>query len=278
MKVTMFNFTPNPLETFWIARKSQQNITPNSIKEVECTITQTDLEENYLELLNEGLTSPMEFVSTQWKLEGCSRELQQQITRHRIGISFSIESMRVVPKNNFADTGQYRSFKHLSKRQQQYMESAMQDIQSIYMMGAQIGIPTQDLRAMLPLATTSVITMSAAWNSLFGLINKRLCLKAQEEIRELGVLMTKEICDKLPPVMSTGLLPPCAKGWCVISPENKKQYAKGKLDGVQNTDHICPIWMEIHHEKKNPELLNWDKWGYKVVGRKIDNQIKMDLK
>lgn len=262
MKVYLFNYTHNPLETFWISRKSQQNITPNSIEEVKKTISQSDLEDNYLELLGEGLTSPMEFVSTQWKFEGCSRELQQQITRHRIGISFSIESMRVVPKSNFATTNQYRKFNHLSEIQQDFMKSWMKQIQKLYAEGQTLDIPTQDLRAGLPLATTSTITMSAAWNSLLGLISKRLCLKAQEEVRKLGISMTKEIKAKLPSIMSTGLLPPCAYGKCVIGAENRNQYEADKLKGQQSTDHVCPIWMEIHDKKQNPKTLAWDEYGY----------------
>lgn len=262
MKITLFNHTPDPLETFWISRKSQQNITPNSIDKVKRTILQSDLEANYLELLGEGLTSPMEFVSTQWKFEGCSRELQQQITRHRIGISFSIESMRVVSKDNFADAGQYRGFNHLPKDQQNFMKNWMRQLQVLYSEGQKLNIPTQDLRAGLPLATTSTITMSAAWNSLLGLLSKRLCLKAQEEVRKLGVGIAKEIKAKLPSVMSTGLLPPCAYGKCVIGSENRKQYEENKTKGKQNTDHVCPIWMEIHDKQQNPKTLKWDEYGY----------------
>lgn len=257
MKVTLLNFTQNPLETFWIARKSQQLVTPSSIKEVTKTVSIEDLETNYIELAKEGLTSPMEFVSTQWKLEGVSRELQQQITRHRIGISFSIESMRVMPKDKFATNGEYRSFDHLPEKQSEFMNNWMKQIEDLYQKGQELGIPTQDLRAGLPLGINSTITMSAAWNSLIGLIEKRLCLKAQEEIQELGRQMVLEIANKMPRIMAKDLLPPCAKGWCVINPENERQYSEGKTKGVQNTDQVCPLWINLKKGKSN----NFDQFN-----------------
>tara|TARA_Y100000310_G_C20561260_1_gene753172 strand:+ start:323 stop:1114 length:792 start_codon:yes stop_codon:yes gene_type:complete len=251
MEAHLFNWTRDPLETFWISRKTQQNITPNSIEDVKKTVSQTDLEDNYLELANEGLTSPMEFVATQWKLIGCSRELQQQITRHRIGIGFSIESMRVIPKENFAVNKDYRGFDHLNEEQQGYMDHWMQSIQNLYENGQKLGIPIQDLRAGLPLATTSTITMTAAWNSLIGMLKKRLCLKAQEEVMELGYLMRAEIAKKMPTVMLAGINAPCygKRGFCVIGPENKRQLAEAKLTGEQNTDHICPLYIPFTEGK-----------------------------
>lgn len=58
-------------------------------------------------ICNDGLATPLEYIPMIWKISNVSRALQQQITRYRVGISFCIESMRVVDKKEFAQKYHY---------------------------------------------------------------------------------------------------------------------------------------------------------------------------
>ena len=75
-----------------------------SEKDIDC-ILKSVIEENdnkFIEkLLSYGHESPLEHVSFSFAVEGVSRSLLAQITRHRIA-SFSVKSQRYVGEENFS--------------------------------------------------------------------------------------------------------------------------------------------------------------------------------
>lgn len=97
MKVTLIEHTPNPEKTIAVAAKmcySDANVDTLSENLDDSKIN------SFIEMLSEiGHESPIEHVSFTFGIEGVSRALLAQITRHRIA-SFSVQSQRYVKNKN----------------------------------------------------------------------------------------------------------------------------------------------------------------------------------
>ena len=101
--VKLVSISDHPLETVrWAADVSRIRIGDDPVKYCESQgFSREELEDYFLMMLREAFGTPLEYISTVWYLDNVSRAAQQQITRTRQA-SYSIESMRVVPKENFA--------------------------------------------------------------------------------------------------------------------------------------------------------------------------------
>lgn len=247
-KASLINFTPDPIETMCWARRVMHSAVPDTLEEFKAN------PEKWLGmsidkfvddvLLLDGMPGFLEHVSLTFKLENVSRALQQQLTRHRIGFSYNIQSLRCVDLPNFASEFDYHNpCKEGSTEASQYHNSMMQ-IQDLYQMALENGIPTQDARGLLPMNIYSTITFSCSLRAFVGMINKRLCLKTQGEFRKVAGLMVQEVMTKLDPRLKKWIGPPCqVQGYCMMKGECEQQYKEGKMSGKQNTDHVCPLYI-----------------------------------
>ncbi|MEG2295823.1 MAG: FAD-dependent thymidylate synthase, partial [Oscillospiraceae bacterium] len=99
MKVTLLSHTPNPENLIAVAAKLCYSNA--SIQELQCKISD-ELASDFVGMLSEiGHESPTEHVSFTFSIEGVSRALLAQITRHRIA-SYSVQSQRYVKENSFS--------------------------------------------------------------------------------------------------------------------------------------------------------------------------------
>ena len=99
MKVTLISHTPNPEKTIACAAKLCYANT--TVGEVYDGLTD-EKAASFVEMLASfGHESPIEHVSFTFGIEGVSRALLAQITRHRIA-SFSVQSQRYVNKDGFS--------------------------------------------------------------------------------------------------------------------------------------------------------------------------------
>jgi len=252
-KVNLISFTPEPILLMCWARRVMHSAVPDSLQEIK------ENPEKYLEmsiddyfnevLLKDGMPTFLEYVNFTFKLENVSRALQQQLTRHRIGFSFSIQSLRCINLPNFADEKSYynpydaRTLNHISYHKH------MKKIQNQYNQALESGIPIQDARGFLPLNIYSTITFSCSLRALIGMINKRLCLKTQEEFRVVAQQMVEQVLS-IDKRFAAFFNKPCDKGKCMMMGENEQQFAEGKLTGLQNTDHCCPVFIKKYKEKQ----------------------------
>ena len=247
-KVVLVNSTPNPIETMCWARRVMHAPVPDEI------VPTYGIQKNhstwlgmsydkYVDevLLKDGMPTFLEYVQVVFKLENVSRALQQQLTRHRIGFSYSIQSLRCVDLPNFAsDHAYYNPYKHGSD-EYFIFHGKMFNIQQEYKFVHDIRMPTQDIRGLLPMNIHSTITFSCTLRALIGMLNKRLCLKTQGEFREVAQLMMKEIETKMDKRILKWIGAPCdAQNYCMMKGENEQQHKEGKTTGAQNTDHMCP--------------------------------------
>lgn len=153
-----------------------------------------------------GHESPIEHASYTFAVEGVSRALLAQLTRHRIA-SFSVQSQRYVDKADFdyivppsiaADPETAEMF-----------EKCMGMLDTYYSYFTSAGIPNEDARFVLPNAcdTRIIFTMNA--RSLHNFFRLRCCNRAQWEVRAMADEMLR-LCREVSPVLFKSAGPSCA--------------------------------------------------------------------
>lgn len=155
-------------------------------------------------IVGSGHTSTLEHISFTFAIEGVSRALLAQLTRHRVGFSFSVQSQRyvrlgsndrsggmdyVVPhtvtEDKSSEFGPYGF-----ETADEIFETAMAQAQEYYDRLRQCGVPAEDARAVLPNATATNLVMTANLTALLGFYRKRQPGKgAQHEITQLAVAL-----------------------------------------------------------------------------------------
>jgi len=259
-KVSLIQFTQNPLELCAMVRRVMHSPIPDTLEEfIEDPEKWLGMSLNdYIKnvLLNDKMPTFLEYVNLSFKLENVSRALAQQLTRHRIGFSYSIQSMRCVDLPNFADEGNYYNPYSLNKDGAiaAAYDRYMVEIQNLYREALENDMPTQDARGLLPLNIYSTVTFSCSLRALIGMLNKRLCQKTQDEFREVAKMMMKEIELKMDKRILKWIGPPCeVNGYCMMKGENEIQYKEGKFKASQNTNMVCPKYIKIFKDGKKNE-------------------------
>lgn len=154
-----------------------------------------------------GHESPIEHASYTFAVEGVSRALLAQLTRHRIA-SYSVQSQRYVDKSDFdyvippsieADTRLAEEFRATMHELALYYNDLVE----------RFNIPNEDARFVLPNAcdTRIIFTMNA--RSLHNFFKLRCCNRAQWEIRAMADEMLK-LCREVSPVLFKSAGSSCA--------------------------------------------------------------------
>lgn len=162
----------------------------------------TDADRLIRMIVSSGHTSTLEGITFNFAVEGISRSLLAQITRHRVGWSFSIQSQRyvrfgsgdksggfdyVVPDTILAKHTTNESGDYDDENAYEYFTKAMRDIQNIYDLLRASGIPAEDARAVLPQATSCNGVISANLRAILDFYGKRKAGNgAQAEIAGLA--------------------------------------------------------------------------------------------
>jgi len=223
LKVKLLRYTPEPEKVIAMAAKLCYSAA--DIDELAQGIEQKD-QANFLQrLMDMGHLSPVEHVSFTFGVEGVSRSLLAQITRHRIA-SFSVKSQRYVGEQSHGEgTFNYiipPRIKELGDEYVEKFEKQMRQIQIWYdqwieALGNQGEKSNEDARFVLPNAaeTKFVVTMNA--RELLHFFSLRCCNRAQWEIRNLAIEMLK-LVKEVAPNLFKNAGPGCVRGKC---PEGK---------------------------------------------------------
>jgi thymidylate synthase (FAD) len=242
-KVTLIAYTPEPEKT--VAAAAKLCYSPADIGTLMDGLTEEKTAAFLDMLAGLGHQSPIEHASFTFGIEGVSRALLAQITRHRIA-SFSVQSQRYVPEKEFSyvTPPEIAADQEASALFQEAMESCGKYYDRIadllkdkyYPMFLEQGKSEkaaasaaekkaiEDARFVLPNAceTKMVVTMNA--RSLMNFFGLRCCSRAQWEIRELAtqmLMLVREVC----PTVFKLAGPPCVAGKC---PEGKMSCGKAK--------------------------------------------------
>ena len=246
-KVSLINYTENLLELWCMIRRVMHADIPNSVEELKKDPKKWlgSSIEDYIEnaLLKDGMPTFQEYGNFTFKLENVSRALTHQLVRHRIGFSYSQQSMRCVPAQEFASKGLYHLPESVSDKEEYHKK--MMEVQAKYNQALADGVSVQDARGLLPNNIYTTITFSCTPRAFFGMVNKRLCLKTQGEFRKVANMMVEQIYQKVDKRLERWIGAPCKFGYCIMKGENEEQIKQNKLTGSQNTDHVCSNYLRI---------------------------------
>ena len=228
MKVELIAYTPDADKI--VAAAAKLCYAKSDINTLMDKLT-PDKVESFLDMLSEiGHESPVEHASFTFGIEGVSRALLAQITRHRIA-SFSVQSQRYVDKSGFEyitppeiadipealeefnkameeDAKHYASLKAIlvKARKQRFLDEGKSEAEAQKMAEK---AANEDARFVLPNAcdTRIIFTMNA--RSLHNFFRQRCCNRAQWEIRALADEMLK-LVREVSPMLFRKAGPSCA--------------------------------------------------------------------
>lgn len=236
MNVKLLAYTPDPERT--VACAAKLCYAAADIDTVYQGLTE-EKTAGFLDMLNEiGHESPIEHASFTFGIEGVSRSLLAQLTRHRIA-SYSVQSQRYVKENRF-DFVLPPEIEDVPEAKEEFL-AAMEEDARHYLRLTEIlqqkhkkallaqGVSEkaaekkaekkaiEDARFVLPnaCATKLICTMNA--RELRNFFTHRCCGRAQWEIRALATEMLRLAKEAAPHLFSTAG-PPCLRGGC---PEGK---------------------------------------------------------
>ena len=223
MKVALVRHTLAPEEVVALgARLCYSKARVDDLLERVSTRDQTDFVNRIMSM---GHDSVLEHASFTFGIEGVSRVLLAQITRHRLA-SFSVQSQRYV---SYEDGFGYivpPKIAALGEEAQAEFERQMATMHAWYTawqekLGTGEG-GNEDARFVLPGAceTRMMVTMNVReLRHFFGL---RMCSRAQWEIRALATEMHR-LCMEVAPALFANAGPGCLRGAC---PEGEKSCGK----------------------------------------------------
>lgn len=146
--------------------------------------------------IKQGHTSILEHISFTFEIDGISRSCLAQLTRHRIGFSYSVESMRYV-KMNGAEFVLPPSIEK-NKVAKTLFNMAVNRSNYIYKILLGLGVKAEDARFILPLATKTNLVLTANLRALLHFFELRTHKSAQWEIRELAEKLKEIVQDYCP--------------------------------------------------------------------------------
>ena len=205
--------------------------------------------EKFIDMLSSlGHESPVEHATFTFAVEGVSRSLLAQLTRHRIA-SFSVQSQRYVGKENFEfiippeidaipearelflkamenDRETYRELNRIltEKHTQTNIEAGMDEKKAATAASKKAN---EDSRYVLSNACDTKIVMTFNVRSLYNFFSLRCCSRAQWEIRELACRMLA-LVKEVSPALFKNAGPSCVSGRC-----SEGSFSCGKMNEVR---------------------------------------------
>ena len=227
LKVELLCHTPMPEETIALAAKLCYS--RSSIGDLKEKISRKDQSAFIEKLMGMGHESILEHVSFTFGIEGVSRVLLAQLTRHRIA-SFSVQSQRYVSYENGFGYIIPDAIEKLGEDAVQKYAQQMETIESWYVdwqkqLGNKGEKSNEDARFVLPNACETRIIMTMNVRELRHFLSLRMCSRAQWEIRRLACEIFR-LCYDTAPALFQDAGPACLRGKC---PEGEKSCGRAAL-------------------------------------------------
>jgi thymidylate synthase (FAD) len=232
MEVTLLAYTPAPLKVIYTAARTCYSArSPAEIWADE--VPEEKMEDLVNRLIQQGHHSVLEHVSFTLGIAGISRSCLAQLTRHRVGIAFSVQSQRYVRLDR--PTFVTPPSLGLDGEQRARFEAAMAEAWQVYNELISAGVAPEDARFVLPNAATCNLVLTVNIRELIHICELRLCPRAQWEIHQLFLKVTAEVV-KVAPFLKRHLVPKCLRmGYCDepescgIMPHWRELQAQGRL-------------------------------------------------
>lgn len=215
MNVKLLAHTPNGIEVALTAiRTCYSHLNPSEIVETEGEKyfgqkakdgkEGSEADRLIRHIINSGHTSTMEHINYTFAIEGVSRSLLAQLTRHR-HFSFSVQSQRYVKFGSGDKVQGFDAIIPITVRDK-YDEGAhdvfmdcLDYIQKSYDKLRSLGIPAEDARYLLPNAATCNLVLTGNLRSILEFYKKRgEGTHAQWEIKELAEKLKQNVISVEP--------------------------------------------------------------------------------
>lgn len=241
MKVTLIAHTPMPEKV--IASSAKLCYSAATIDTVMDGLTE-EKTASFVDMLAEiGHESPIEHASFTFGIEGVSRSLLAQLTRHRMA-SYSVQSQRYVREKMFEfvfppeieaipeAAEEYRKAMEEDQAHYDRLTAILKEKHLSVMLAGGMDEKEanraaekkaiEDARFVLPNACATKIMMTMNARSLMNFFHHRCCQRAQWEIRELAEKMYA-LCVEVAPHLFQNAGPSCVSGKC---PEGRMSCGK----------------------------------------------------
>lgn len=207
MTVRLLTYTPNPEKVVAMAARTCYTAMP--LSQLEEKLDDEAVVKMVTSLSDLGHESPTEHVSFTFVIEGVSRALLAQLTRHRMA-SYSVRSQRYVSENKAGFV--FPESINTPEAKAIYM-SSIDNARKAYDQLKKLGVEKEDARMVLPNATETQLMMTMNARSLINFFKLRCCNRAQKEIRDLADEMLK-LCKEVAPVLFSKAGASCTYGPC----------------------------------------------------------------
>ena len=223
LKVILLRHTLEPEETIALAAKLCYS--KSTISDLKEKISQKDQSDFIRKLMDMSHESVLEHVSFTFGVEGVSRVLLAQLTRHRIA-SFSVQSQRYVSYENGFGYIIPDSIAALGEESVNRFREQMNTLEKWYTEWQKLlgkgEKSNEDARFVLPNACETRIILTMNVRELRHFFSLRMCSRAQWEIRKMAEEMFR-LCFETAPSLFMNAGPACIRGKC---PEGEKSCGK----------------------------------------------------
>lgn len=154
-----------------------------------------------------GHESVCEHASFTFLVEGVSRVLLAQLTRHRLA-SFSVQSQRYAGLS-----GNEVVLPDSILEEDDVADAIVETMIEYYYELVKRGVPQEDARFVLPQGVSTKLMMTMNARELRHFFSLRCCNRAQWEIREMADEMLRQ-CREAAPVLFADAGPGCVSGRC----------------------------------------------------------------
>ena len=188
-----------------------------------------DTETNAPEKVGKGCMNSGHFSGSRgrfilFKVEGCPRFTIDQAVRHEVGVMKNVQSFRYVGKDSFAyevpveitDNAELLAKYHAHMMNTMELYSDIQEY--VFDKTGSHERANEQARHVLPISTHADFVIGLTVEALIHFANSRLCVRAEDKIRELAKLFRNATLELLPELKNK-LVPNCQYLlWC---PEGK---------------------------------------------------------
>lgn len=219
LKVALIRHTLSPEET--VALGARLCYSRATIDDLCQKVSAKDQSDFVQKIMGMGHESVLEHASFTFGVEGVSRVLLAQLTRHRLA-SFSVQSQRYVSYENGFGYIMPPKIAALGEEAQAEYHRQMQQMHQWYRewqekLGTGEG-GNEDARFVLPGACETRLMLTMNVRELRHFFALRMCSRAQWEIRAMATEMHR-LCMEVAPALFADAGPGCLRGAC---PEGAK--------------------------------------------------------
>ena len=223
LKVVLISHTPDPEKV--VAAAAKMCYSKSGPEDIMNNLTPENTENFLNRLISMGHESPIEHITFTFGIEGVSRSLLAQLTRHRIA-SYSVKSQRYVEENHFSyiippEIEKNAKAAEIYKKTMDNILDSYNELTEILYEKHKNNMDDkaarkkaiEDARFVLPNACETKLVMTFNARSLLNFFSERCCDRAQWEIREMADQMLK-IVKGIAPIIFKNAGPKCIRGAC----------------------------------------------------------------